>query len=128
MPRALVKSPAKICHQLSDLSMPRNQTQMIFRSLFTGTALVLSLAAPVDARAIEQACMRSERVGNNTRVCACIQGIADQLLTPRDQRLAARFFRDPHLAQETRTSSRSDDKRFWAVYTQFGALAEQSCR
>lgn len=101
---------------------------MILRRLCAAIALSLSLAAPVDARAIEQACMRSERVGNNTQVCACIQRIADQLLTARDQRLAARFFRDPHLAQETRTSDRADDKRFWAVYTQFGALAEQSCR
>lgn len=101
---------------------------MILRRLYAAIALTLSLAAPVDARAIEQACMRSERVGNNTRVCSCIQGIADQLLTRRDQRLAARFFRDPHLAQETRTSQRPDDRRFWARYTQFGALAEQSCR
>ena len=101
---------------------------MIFKRLGAMVALGIVLAAPVDARAIEQACMRSERVGDDTRVCGCIQRIADQLLTARDQRLAARFFRDPHLAQETRTSDRADDKRFWAVYTQFGAVAEQSCR
>lgn len=101
---------------------------MILYRLGAAAVLIISLAAPVDARAIEQACLRSERAGGNTRVCTCIQRIADQLLTSRDQRLAARFFRDPHLAQETRTSQRPDDKRFWQVYTQFGAVAEQSCR
>lgn len=101
---------------------------MILQRLGTAAALIVCLAVPADARAVEQACVRSERVGDNSRLCSCIQGIADQLLTARDQRLAARFFRDPHLAQETRMSDRPDDARFWARYTQFGALAEQSCR
>lgn len=101
---------------------------MIHHRLCAAAALCICLAAPVDASAIQQACIRSERVGNNARVCTCIQRIADQLLTARDQRLAARFFKDPHLAQETRTSDRPDDKRFWALYRQFGDLAEQSCR
>jgi len=91
------------------------------------TALCLSLATPLQARAIEQACARSERVGNNTRLCTCIQRVADQLLTSRDQRLAASFFRDPHRAQEIRMSDRARDERFWDRYQQFGALAEQSC-
>ena len=101
---------------------------MILSRLAAAAALGTFLAMPVDARAIEDACTRSERAGSDTRVCTCIQRIADQLLTSRDQRLAARFFRDPHLAQETRMSDRANDKRFWALYTQFGALAEQSCR
>ncbi|WP_111404155.1 MULTISPECIES: hypothetical protein [Meridianimarinicoccus] len=99
---------------------------MIFR-LAAASVLVVSLAAPLHARAIEQACVRSERVGDDSRLCTCIQRIADQLLTPRDQRLAASFFRDPHRAQEIRMSDRAQDERFWTVYRQFGALAEQSC-
>jgi hypothetical protein len=100
---------------------------MILR-LAAATALCVSLATPLHARAIEQACARSERVGNDTRLCTCIQRIADQLLTPRDQRLAATFFRDPHRAQEIRMSDRAQDERFWLRYRQFGSLAEQSCR
>lgn len=103
---------------------------MIVR-LATAAALAIVLApalsTPVEARAIEQACARSERVGDDSRLCSCIQRIADQLLTPRDQRLAASFFRDPHRAQEIRMSDRSQDERFWGRYRAFGALAEQSC-
>lgn len=101
---------------------------MSLKHACAAAALSVALVSPAHARAIEEACMRSDRVGDDTRVCTCIQRIADQLLTPRDQRRAARFFRDPHLAQETRMSDRADDRRFWTVYTQFGALAEQSCR
>jgi hypothetical protein len=99
---------------------------MMFR-LTAAAALCLSLATPIHARAIEQACARSERVGGDTRLCTCIQRIADQLLTPRDQRLAASFFREPHRAQEVRMSDRAQDERFWDRYRQFGSLAEQSC-
>lgn len=99
---------------------------MILR-LCAAAALCLSLATPLHARAIEQACARSERAGDDTRLCSCIQRIADQLLTARDQRLAASFFRDPHRAQEVRMSDRARDERFWDRYRQFGALAEQSC-
>ncbi|WP_341776765.1 hypothetical protein [Meridianimarinicoccus aquatilis] len=90
--------------------------------------IMAALPLPAAAGQIEQACATSDRGGKNTRVCTCIQRIADQLLTAKDQRLAASFFKDPHKAQEVRQSDRSNDERFWVVYKQFGALAEQSCR
>lgn len=99
---------------------------MILR-LAAAVSLTVCLALPADARAIEDACIRSDRIGGNTRLCTCIQGVADQLLTPRDQRLAASFFKDPHRAQEIRMSDRTQDELFWGLYRQFGALAEQSC-
>lgn len=99
---------------------------MILR-IAAAAAITLCLTLPVQARAIEDACARSERVGGDTRLCTCIQRIANQLLTPRDQRLAASFFRDPHRAQEIRMSDRAQDERFWDRYRAFGALAEQSC-
>jgi len=100
---------------------------MILRSLAAATALCLSLTAPANARAIERACVGSDRVGSDTRLCRCIQQVADQLLTARDQRLAASFFRDPHRAQEIRMSDSARDDRFWDRYQRFGALAERSC-
>ena len=95
---------------------------MILR-LAAAVSLTVCLALPADARAIEDACIRSDRIGGNTRLCTCIQGVADQLLTPRDQRLAASFFKDPHRAQEIRMSDRTQDELFWGLYRQFGALA-----
>lgn len=90
--------------------------------------LMAALPASVSAGQIESACAQSARKGATARVCTCIQRIADQLLTAPDQRLAASFFKDPHRAQEMRTSDSSNDERFWTRYTQFGMLAEQSCR
>ena len=61
------------------------------------------------------------------RTCACIQSVADQMLTRDDQRLVASFFKDPDRAQEVRTSDTARDESFWQRYRQFGFAAEQSC-
>lgn len=101
---------------------------MINRRFVAAAAILTCVSGPVNAGTIKQACVQSERARDNTRLCACIQQVADQLLTARDQRLAASFFRDPHRAQEVRTSGREADARFWTLYRQFGEVAEQSCR
>lgn len=49
-------------------------------------------------------------------------------LTPRDQRLAATFFSDPHRAQEVRQSRRRQHEAFWERYENFGVAAETFCR
>lgn len=95
----------------------------------TALALMIPLATqPAQAGQVENACLASPRSGGDRDLCRCIQRIADQILTRRDQRVAAGFFADPHRAQETRTSDRSSDERFWTRYRQFGMVAQQSCR
>lgn len=76
---------------------------------------------------IESACARSERGARNAALCNCIQQVADVTLDGRDQRLAARFFRDPNMAQQVRQSDRRSDESFWLRYRAFGSAAESYC-
>ena len=87
------------------------------------------LVHPVSATAgdIARACSASDRAAGDRRLCGCIQSVADQLLTRRDQRLAASFFADPHRAQEIRMSDSPSDDRFWQRYRRFGAYAARTC-
>ncbi|RMC36539.1 hypothetical protein [Paracoccus alkanivorans] len=82
----------------------------------------LAMAGPIDS-----ACVRSDRAQGNTPLCGCIQQVADQTLSRSDQRRAARFFRDPHEAQEARTSDSSSDSAFWSRYTNFANTAAAYC-
>lgn len=79
------------------------------------------------AGTIEQACLQSDRAAGNRALCSCIQGAADITLTARDQNRAAKFFRDPHEAQEVRQSDRRTDAAFWQRYRSFGETAEAFC-
>ena len=63
----------------------------------------------------------------NPMLCACIQQVANMTLSGADQRLAAKFFRDPAMAQEVRQSARNRHREFWTRYTTFGQAAEQVC-
>lgn len=81
----------------------------------------LAMAGPID-----NACRSSER-GASSQLCGCIQQVADQTLSRSDQRRAAKFFRDPHEAQEVRTSNSSSDNAFWSRYTNFASTAEAYC-
>lgn len=96
-------------------------------------AVIATLLAPVVASAVQagpisRACLGSGRKAANTGLCNCIQSVADAALTRSDQRLAARFFRDPHRAQEIRQSDRASHEAFWLRYKQFGSKAEAACR
>jgi len=90
-------------------------------------AVPLTLPAPAEAGQIARACTASDRAAGDRRLCGCIQAVADQLLTRRDQRLAASFFADPHRAQEVRMSDSPADDRFWQRYRRFGAYAARTC-
>ena len=79
-----------------------------------------------EAGAIERACLSSDRPKTRS-LCGCIQQAADVTLNGRDQRTAARFFADPHRAQEVRQSDRSSHEAFWQRYQRFGATAEAYC-
>jgi len=97
-------------------------------------ALALSLpvtfglgAGPVEARALERACLQSDRSAATQTRCGCIQRVADQMLTSGDQRKAARFFRDPQRAQEVRKSDSPRDDAFWKRWQDYGRTAANVC-
>lgn len=92
-------------------------------------ACVIFSAAPQLAAAgpIERACMSSPRQSASFRLCGCIQRVADQTLTRSDQRIAAKFFSDPHRAQEIRQSDNMRHETFWLRYKEFGATAAAAC-
>ncbi len=98
----------------------------VIRTTFALLALALSagVALPAAAGPIDQACFST---AGKPRTCACIQSVADQMLTRDDQRLVASFFKDPDRAQEMRTSDTARDESFWQRYRQFGLTAEQRC-
>lgn len=94
----------------------------------TFLVVLTSLAGPAAASGkIERACMRSDRQASRSQ-CKCIQRVANNQLTRRDQKLAAKFFQDPHLAQETRQSDSRSKERFWKRYKAFGQAASKACK
>jgi hypothetical protein len=88
-----------------------------------------AVSAPTQTQAavIENACRTSGRSAASRSLCSCIQTVANVKLKRTDQRKAAKFFNDPHLAQETRQSSNSSKEAFWLRYKAFSAAAERSC-
>ena len=100
------------------------------KTLFAAIAITLIIPViPVSATAgpIESACLRSDRAQATRAMCRCIDSVARRTLTRAEQRRAARFFRDPQLAQDVRMSRSARDNEFWTRYRSFGAAAEQSC-
>jgi hypothetical protein len=95
--------------------------------LLVAVAATVIGAGAAFAGPIGNACLESPRAGGNAALCRCIQAAADATLTPAEQRRAARFFRDPHAAQETRASTTEADNLFWDRYVAFGRLAEGQC-
>ncbi len=95
------------------------------RILFFTAALAL-VAGSASAGTIQRACLDAPRAGS-MQLCSCIQAAADRTLSSRDQRLAAKFFRDPDMAQEIRQSDRQAHEVFWKRYRDFGRAAEAFC-
>lgn len=81
----------------------------------------------VHAGAIERACLRADRPAASTALCGCIQSVADVTLSRSEQRRAARFFGDPHRAQEVRQSDRAANEELWDNYKRFAASAQATC-
>jgi len=97
----------------------------ISKIVFTAAALTMA-ANPVAAGKIERACNKSDRsVSRST--CSCIQDVANVKLTRLDQAMAAKFFKDPQLAQDTRQSDKRSAEAFWKRYKEFGQLAGKHC-
>lgn len=97
------------------------------RILLTAAA-VMALASPAPAGGpIERACKKLDRKAATSSTCRCVQKIANSQLSRKDQRKAAKFFKDPHKAQELRQSSNSASEAFWLRYKEFGNLAARHC-
>ncbi|PIB23522.1 hypothetical protein BFP76_08260 [Amylibacter kogurei] len=82
---------------------------------------------PINAGVIERACNKMDRKAATRSTCSCVQQVANQKLSYSDQRKAAKFFKDPHLAQVTRQSDNSATEKFWLRYKAFGTTAGQVC-
>ncbi len=89
--------------------------------------LVVSGATVTTAGPLQRGCLQSDRPGATRSMCGCIQAVADGMLKRGDQRMVARFFKDPHRAQEVRTSKSPRDERLWRDYRAFGDRVEQVC-
>lgn len=76
---------------------------------------------------IHRACLSGDRTAATPARCGCVQAVADQSLNVSDQKRGAKFFENPHLAQETRQSDRSSDERFWLAWKAFGQTASAAC-
>ena len=93
-------------------------------AIFAAVSMTSSAAM---AGPISQACLTSDRLAANRSVCSCIQHVADQTLSASDQRLAAKFFKEPQMAQDVRMSKTNSDDRFWDRYERFGNVAVATC-
>lgn len=76
---------------------------------------------------ISRACMASDRKARSRELCGCIQAVADQSLSGAEQGQAAKFYADPHRAQEIRQSKRARDEQFWDTYSGYAKRARQLC-
>ncbi|SFD49503.1 hypothetical protein SAMN04488523_101146 [Sulfitobacter brevis] len=87
-----------------------------------GSSAVLFAQGP-----ISNACMAGGRKDATRARCGCIQAVADRSMSNSEQRRGAKFFKDPHQAQETRQSSRPGDETFWLNWKEFGNSASTLC-
>lgn len=93
--------------------------------------LMAALAAcggPNVSGQIAQACLDADRSAASPALCSCIQRVADNSLSNRDQARAVTFFETPQLAQDTRQSDRNSDEAFWQRYKFFSEAAKTQCR
>ncbi|WP_116130950.1 hypothetical protein [Tropicimonas sp. IMCC34043] len=97
-------------------------------ALLTVPAVISSTQTAEARSTIERACMNSDRRAASKPLCNCIQRVADQMLTPSDQRQAAKFFKDPQKAQDIRQSDRDQHEEFWRRYKAFGVSAGSICQ
>ncbi|MDX8351123.1 arginine transporter [Cognatiyoonia sp. IB215182] len=77
---------------------------------------------------ISEACLAADRRAASPELCSCVQQVANQTLSGREQARAATFFEEPQLAQDTRQSDRPADERFWDRYRSFSDLATEICQ
>ncbi len=98
---------------------------LLIIALMAGT-LGGAAPTPTQAGVIARACMQSNRKAS-PELCNCIQKVANSSLNALERRKVARWFGDPHQAQEARQSDAASDERLWKRYKSFGERAAQSC-
>ncbi len=97
----------------------------------TGVATVPAAAPvrlPFANGPINKACMASDRKARSRSLCGCIQSVADNTLSPAQQRVAISFYNDPHKAQVMRQSDKASNEAFWQDYKNYGETAQRVCR
>jgi len=79
---------------------------------------------------IQKACQAQGRKQASRARCGCVQAVADWTLTARDQRRGASYFSDPQALQDVRQDQDSNpsNKRFWALWKEYGNQAAEFCR
>lgn len=87
----------------------------------------LPLQTAQAASTIERACVKSDRKAASRPLCGCIQDVANMMLSSGDQKIAAKFFDDPHQAQVIRQSDNKKHEKFWLRYKEFGQTARTFC-
>lgn len=95
--------------------------------LLAASAALILTSATAQAGPITRACMDSDRNARSYALCGCLQQVANQTLDRGDQRLAAKIFRKPQMAQDIKMSDNSSHEVFWQKYKAFGATATQTC-
>jgi hypothetical protein len=91
------------------------------------TAALILTPLMVEAGPISRACMASDGKGRSAQVCGCIQQVANRTLDRSDQRLAAKIFKKPQMAQDIRMSDSRQHEVFWKKYKAFGTTASATC-
>lgn len=76
---------------------------------------------------LQRACMSQGRKAASSQRCGCIQAVANQKLSPAEQKRGVKAFSDPHKVQVWRQSDRSADNAFWASWKAFGQSASRVC-
>lgn len=101
--------------------------QTLIKAALVAAILIPAGAYVAQANVISSACLKADRKAATRQLCGCIQQAANQTLSKRDQRTAAKFFADPHVAQETRQSDNRSKERFWKRYIEFTDVAVAYC-
>ncbi len=93
-------------------------------------SLVALAPAPAEAASgtINRACRASDRPAASRELCGCIQRVANKSLSRTERRKVAKWFADPHQAQQIRMSDRSSDEQLWLRYKAFGQKVRATCR
>jgi hypothetical protein len=97
------------------------------KSLIAASAALILTSVAAEAGPISRACLASDRNSRSNSLCGCLQQVANKTLDRGDQRLAAKIFRKPQMAQDIKMSDSSSHEVFWKKYKNFGASATKTC-
>jgi hypothetical protein len=95
--------------------------------ILTFCGLTLAACSSTTNGVLAKACIDADRRAATPQLCSCVQRVANRTLSSSDQALAATFFEDPQLAQDTRQAGTRFTSAFWARYRAFSDTARSSC-